>query len=213
MFAHGSTTVMVLSPHAMMWCVMFGQAAQSRPLAAKVLKELSRDPVAGKKVADLLREGDGGALKAVVSMLNNKEDMESCAAAASLISSLPQNDSKLNHLLVQVRTLWHCAHRASHQRRSSLCALRLTAAEMRSFSSTLLCMYAMFDEEAFLLHCPVRACNVSFGKWVVRVAAQCNQHSGGDADHQAGTRIKCVGGAGLCARGSCQRVGPLYFAQ
>lgn len=92
---------------AMLTADLLGQAAQSRSLAAKVLRELSRDPAAGKKVADLLREGDGVALKAVVAMLNNKEDMEGCAAAASLISALPQNDSKLNHLLVQVPSLLH----------------------------------------------------------------------------------------------------------
>jgi len=73
-------------------------------------------------------------------MLNNKEDMESCAAAASLISALPQNDSKLNHLLVQVRALRLTRQPSLYH----LCYLnRLSAARRWPLSSGMFCVHAI----------------------------------------------------------------------
>lgn len=73
----------------------------TRPLAARVLRELSHESDAGQQVAASLLEGQAAALKSLISMLQDKEQMDNRAAAASLIAALPQNETKLNQTLVQ----------------------------------------------------------------------------------------------------------------
>ncbi|CAI5476332.1 unnamed protein product, partial [Closterium sp. Yama58-4] len=77
------------------------EGVSTRPLAARVLRELSREADAGKSVADSLMDAQGAPLKAIIAMLHDKDSFDNRAAAASLIAALPPSDAKLNQALVQ----------------------------------------------------------------------------------------------------------------
>ncbi|CAI5966135.1 unnamed protein product [Closterium sp. NIES-65] len=73
----------------------------TRPLAARVLRELSKEAEAGRSVAGSLMENQAAALKAIIAMLHDKDSFDNRAAAAGLIAALPPTDTKLNQALVQ----------------------------------------------------------------------------------------------------------------
>ncbi|CAI5935143.1 unnamed protein product [Closterium sp. NIES-64] len=77
----------------------------TRPLAARVLRELSKEAEAGRSVAGSLMENQAAALKAIIAMLHDKDSFDNRAAAAGLIAALPPTDTKLNQALVQVGAL------------------------------------------------------------------------------------------------------------
>ncbi|CAI7737391.1 unnamed protein product [Closterium sp. NIES-53] len=73
----------------------------TRPLAARVLRELSKEAEAGRSVAGSLMENQAAALKAIIAMLHDKDNPDHRAAAAGLMAALPPTDAKLNQALVQ----------------------------------------------------------------------------------------------------------------